>query len=178
MPSICTNPLVPVSSAHRTVSLLRASAFRKRRPFGSPIRLFMASDGWKFSWRGVPVSQHHQCHPVWSSVYSCFVPTSVVTYSIIPSVMGWQFCGVLSNYHFESREAGMSLMNSSSRDAFIAPNTCRPLVGSVPNEGVASSSVRFFLLYIQCSFLIFSLFHLCWLLRETERDHRLLLRGF
>ena len=147
MPSVCTNPSTPVSSAHRIVSLLRAPAFRKRRPFGSPIRLLMASDGWKFSWCGVPVSQHCQRHPVWSSVYSCFVPTSIAPYSIILSVMGWRFCGVLSNYHFGSREAGMLLMNSSSRDAFIAPKTCRPLVGSVPDEGVALSFVRFFLLY-------------------------------
>ena len=99
-----------------------------------------------------------------------FVPTSVAPYSIIPSVMDWRFCGVLSNYHFGPREAGKSLMNSSSRDAFITPNTCRPLVGSVVDEGVALSSVCFFLLYIQCSFLIFSLFHLCWLLRETKKE--------
>ena len=50
----------------------------------------------------------------------------------------------LLNYYFGSREAGTLFMNSSSQDAFIAPNTCRLLVGSIPDEGVASSSVRFF----------------------------------
>ena len=57
-------------------------------------------------------------------------------------------------------------MNSSSRDAFIAPKTCRLLVGFVPDKGVASSSMRFFLLYL----LIIE--------RDKERDRRLLLRGF
>ena len=38
------NPSAPVSSAHETISLLKASAFRKHRSFGSPIGLFMASD--------------------------------------------------------------------------------------------------------------------------------------
>ena len=54
----------------------------------------------------------------------------------------------LSNYHFGPREAGKPLINSSSRDAFNAQNTCRPFVGPVPDEGVASSSVRFSFLYI------------------------------
>ena len=83
-----------------------------------------------------------------------FVPISVAPYSIIPSVMNWRFRGVLSNYHFEPKEEGKSLMNSSSWDAFNTPNTCRPLIGPVPDEGVASSSMCFSLLYIQCSFLI------------------------
>ena len=108
-----------------------------------------------------------------------FVPISVALYSIIPSVINWRFCGVLLNYHFGPREAGKSLMNSSSWDAFNTPNTCHPFVGLVPDEGVASSSVRFSLLYIQCSFFIFLSFHLCWLLRETERETvALLLRRF
>ena len=54
----------------------------------------------------------------------------------------------VSNYHFRPREAGKSLINSSSRDAFTAQNTCRPFVGPVLDEGVASSSVRFSFLYI------------------------------
>ena len=108
-----------------------------------------------------------------------FVPISVAPYSIIPSVMNWRFCGVLLNYHFGPREAGKSLMNSSSQDAFNTPNTCCPFVGPVPDEGIASSSVRFSLLYVQCSFFIFPSFHLCWLLRETEREIvALLLRRF
>ena len=89
-----------------------------------------------------------------------FVPVSVAPYSIISSVINRRFCGVLSNYHFGPGEAEKS----------IALNTCRPFVGPIPDEGVASSSVRFFLLYIQCSVLIFCLFHLCWLLRETKRE--------
>ena len=54
----------------------------------------------------------------------------------------------LVNYLFGPREAGKSLINSSSRDAFNAQNTCRPFVGPVSDEGVASSSVRFSFLYI------------------------------
>ena len=46
MPSVCTNPSAPISSAHETVSLLKVSSFQKRRPFGSPTRLPMASDEW------------------------------------------------------------------------------------------------------------------------------------
>ena len=115
------------------------------------------TNGLELGQHGIPVGQYRRRRPIWSSVYSFFVPTSVAPYSIIPSVMNWRFCGVLSNYHFGPREAGKSLMNSSSRDAFNAPNTCCSFVGPVPNEGVASSSVRFFffLLYIQCSLLIF-----------------------
>ena len=54
----------------------------------------------------------------------------------------------LSNYHFGPREAGKSLINSSSRDAFNAQNTCHPFVGLVPDEGVASPSMHFSFLYI------------------------------
>ena len=157
--------------------LMKLSAYWRCHPFRNVGLLgvlqgvpWPATSGWKLSWRGIPVNLHRHRHPMRSSVYSFFGLTSVAPYSIILLVMDWRFCGVLLNYHFGSREAGKSLMNSSSRDAFIAWNTCPPLVGSVPDEGVASSSVRFFLLYIQCTFLIFSLFHLCWLLRETKRE--------
>ena len=37
----------------------------------------------------------------------------------------------------------MPFMNLSSLDAFIVLNTCRPLVSSVLDEGVASSSMRY-----------------------------------
>ena len=77
-----------------------------------------------------------------------FYPTSVAPYSIILSVLNLRFYGVLSNYHFWPREAGKSFINSSSRNAFNAQNTCRPFVGPVPDEGIASSSVRFSFLHI------------------------------
>ena len=138
---------------------MKPSASWRRQPFENVGLLgvlqgfpWPVTSGWKLSWRGIPVNLHRHHHPMRSSVYSFFGPTSVAPYSIIPLVMDWRFCGVLSNYHFGSREAEKSLMNSSSRDAFIAPNTCPPLVGSVPDEGVASSSVRFFLLYIYSAY--------------------------
>ena len=156
MPSACNNPPAPISSIHEGISLLKATAFWKRQPSGSPLRLPMANDERMGSW----LTRHSRRPKPSPSPYvvvglSFFVPTSVAPYFIISSVINWWFCGVLSNYHFGPREVGKSLMNSSSRDAFNAPNTCRPFVGPVPDEGVASSSMRFSLLYIQCSFLIF-----------------------
>ena len=135
---------------------MKASAFWKRQPFESPLRLPMANDERMGAWL-----TWHSRQPVPSpSPYVVvglliFVPTSIAPYFIILSVINWQFYGVLSNYHFGPREAEKSLINSSSRDAFNVQNTCRPFVGPVPNEGVTSSSVHFSLLYIQCSFLIF-----------------------
>ena len=134
---------------------------------------------WKLSWSRVSVSQHRQFHYMWSSVYFLFFP--YISCPLLHNSFGLWIDGFVEslNYYFGSREAGMWFMNSLSRDAFIALNTCCLLVGSVHDKGVASSSVRFFLLYIQCSFLIFLLFHLCWLLRETKRETvALLLRGF
>ena len=156
MPSACNNPLALISLIHEGISLLKASAFWKRQPSGSPLRLPMANDEQMGSWL-TQQSRRPKPSPSPYVVVSLlfFVPTSVAPYFIISSVINWRFCGVLSNYHFVPREAGKSLMNSSSQDAFNAPNTCRPFVGPIPDEGIASSSMRFSLLYIQCFFLIF-----------------------
>ena len=98
-----------------------------------------------------------------------FVPTSVAPYSIIPSVINWRFCGVLSNYYFGPREAGKSLMNSSSWDAFNALNTCRSFIGPIPDEGVTSSSVHFFS-YIYSALSSFSFISSLLIIeRDTER---------
>ena len=70
-------------------------------------------------------------------------------------------------------------MNSSSRDIFNAPNTCRPFVGPVLDEGVASSSVRFSLIYIYSAPSSFSFISsLLIVKRDRERNRRLLLRRF
>ena len=107
-----------------------------------------------------------------------FVPTSIASYSIILSVMNCRFCGVLSNYHFRPREAGKSLMNSSSWDAFNAPNTCRSFVGLVPDKGVAFSSVHFFSYIYSAPSPFSSILSLLIIEKEIERDCRLLLRRF
>ena len=139
----------------------------------------MAND----EWIGALLTQH-SCQPIPTlSPFLVvgllfFVPTSVAPYSIIPSIINWRFCGVLSNYHFGPRETGKSLMNSLSRDAFNAPNTCRSFVGPVPDESVASSSVRFFS-YIYSAPSSFSFISSLLIIgRDTEREGRLLLRRF
>ena len=162
MLSTWNDPPAPISSFHEGVSLLKASAFWKRQPFGNSLRLPMANDEQMGAW----LTRHSRQPEPSLSPYVVigllfFVPISVASYSIIPSVINWRFCGVLSNYHFVPREAGKSLMNSSSQDAFNAPNTCRPFVSPSPDEGIASSSMRFSLLYIQHSLFIFPSFHLC-----------------
>ena len=158
---------------------MKASAYLRRQPIrnvslpgaleGFP---WPMTNGLELGWRGIPVSQYRRRHrhPIWSSIYSFFVPTSVAPYSIIPSVMNWRFCGVLSNYHFGPREAGKSLMNSLSRNAFNAPNTCRSFVGPIPDVGVTSSSVHFFSPIYTVLPPHFPPFHLCWLLRKRQRE--------
>ena len=49
-----------------------------------------------------------------------FSSTSVAPYSIISSILNWRICEILSNYLFGPREAGKSLVNSLSQDAFNA----------------------------------------------------------
>ena len=83
------------------------------------------------------------------------------------------------NYYFGSREAGMLFMNSSSRDAFIALNTCCLLVGSVPDEGVASSSVHFFSpIYTVLLPHISLISSLLIIERDKERDRRFVTSWF
>ena len=155
---------------------MKALAFWKRQPFESPLRLPMADDE---RYGSLADAELPSASTVAVALYCrsktsvhLFLSTSVAPYSIIPSILNWRSCGVLSNYHFGPREAGKSLMNSSSRDAFNAPNTCCSFVGPVPNEGVASSSVRFFFFSPIYTVLPphFPPFHLCWLLRERQRE--------
>ena len=131
----------------------------------SPSRSFKAFHGQRWTDGSLANGTFPSASTVAVTLYgrrsTLFVPISVAPYSIIPSVINWWFCGVLSNYHFGLREAGKSLMNSSSWDAFNTPNTCCLFVGPVPDEGIASSSMRFSLLYIQHSLFIFPSFHLC-----------------
>ena len=160
--------------------LMKASNLWRRQPLGSPLRLPIANDECYGSWRTwkLPsasiVAVAHVVKVKRRSTY--FYPTSVAPYSIISSILNWRICEILSNYLFGPREAGKSLVNSLSQDAFNAQNTCHPFVGPDSDEGVASSTARFSFLYIECRFLIFLHFILGWLLRETERDRRLSLR--
>ena len=91
-------------------------------------------------------------------------------------ILDWrvmEFC-LITFLGLEKRED--YLEDSSSRDTFNAPDTCRASVGSVSDESVASSSARFFTLYIYGASSSFPLFHLCWFLREKVR--RLWFRQF
>ena len=59
------------------------------------------------------------------------------------------------------------LEDSSGYDTFNALHTCRASVGPVSDEGVTSSSTRFFSLYIWCISLIFSISSLLIFERES-----------
>ena len=73
----------------------------------------------------------------------------------------------------------MLFMNSSSRDAFIALNTCCLLVGSVPDEGIASSSVHFFSpIYTVLLPHISLISSLLIIERDKERDRRFVTSWF
>ena len=72
----------------------------------------------------------------------------------------------------------MLFMNSLSRDAFIALNTCCLLVGSVHDKGVASSSMRFFLLYTVLLPYISLISSLLIIERDKERDRRFVTSWF
>ena len=160
---------------------MKVSAFWKRQPFGSPLRLPMADDERYGSLADAELPSASTvaialyCRSK-TSVY-LFLSTSVAPYSIIPSILNWRSCEVLSNYHFGPREAGKSLTNFSSRDAFNAQNTCRPFVGPIPSEGVALSSLHFSFLYIYSAPSSFSFISSLLIIeRDRERDCRLLLR--
>ena len=138
---------------HEGINLIGASAFKE--PFEASHCqwwMFMGADGRKSSRQPVsslsPMLSMQNIGLLRITSYTYFHPTSVALYSIISSILNWWICGVLSNYLFGPREAGKSLVNPSSRDAFNTQNTCHPFVGPVFDEGVASSSAHFSFLYI------------------------------
>ena len=125
---------------------------------------------WELGWRDIPVSQYRRRRPMWSSVYSFFVPISVAPYSIIPSIINWRFCGVMSNYHFRPGEKGKSI------DELLVLRCiyCSKHVSSIcwPRSWRRCRFVfrAFFPPIYTMLILIFCLFHLFWLLRETKRE--------
>ena len=104
-----------------------------------------------------------------------FIPISVAPYSIIPSVLNWRFCGVLSNYHFGPREAGKSLINSSSRDAFLehVSSICWPYSWRRHRFVFRAFFLPIYIVLLP-HFLHFILAD--YWERQRERDRRLLLR--
>ena len=146
--------LIPSASKFQSRQLMKSSAYWRRQPIGNVTfwEPFEASHG---QWRRdgsladveflsaciVTVTIHGRRSIYFYPHISCPLLHNSVSFKL---TVLWS----LSNYHFGPREAGKSLINSSSRDAFNAQNTCHPFVGPVPDEGVASSSVRFSFLYI------------------------------
>ena len=129
----------------------------------------MAS-GWKFSWRGVPVSQHHQFRFMWSSVSFLFYP--YISCPPLHNSVGYGLTVLWSCW--------ITILDLEKRECHWW--TPHPKTHLLRRTRVVYSLAPFLTkasLRLPCIFSsyiynahssYFSLFHLCWLLRETKRE--------